>query len=119
MKHKVSQLEGALLDAAVAKVQGYELDEYGDNRTIRENGGAPSRWTPSSDWLQGGPLLQEKCSSLRRVYAGDLYNNWGDQPPWPETWEAHVGFHKLEGPTPLIAAMRAVVASKFGNEVDL
>jgi hypothetical protein len=53
------------------------------------------------------------------VYAGDLYNNWGDQPPWPETWEAHVGFHKLEGPTPLIAAMRAVVASKFGNEVDL
>ena len=60
MKHKVSELEGALLDAAVAKAEGYELDSDGDNRTVRDNGGAPSRWRPSTDWTQGGPIIERE-----------------------------------------------------------
>ena len=111
MKHKVSELEGALLDAAVAKAEGYELDSDGDNRTVRDNGGAPSRWRPSTDWTQGGPIIErERIATYPPLCVGDY-----------DEWEATVGGKMVgeRGPTPLIAAMRAYVASKFGEEVEL
>lgn len=126
MKHKVSELEGAELDAAVAKCEGYELDEYGDNRTIRENGGAPSAWHPSTDWLKGGGIIERE-----RIWIfAPSEKNEDETPPG---WGASIGCFfwnrgevsgdgeavHANGPTPLIAAMRAFVASRFGEEVEL
>lgn len=110
MKQKVSELKGALLDAAVARVEGYELDEYGDNRTIRENGGAPSRWWPSRLWEQGGPIIERERIQILPA-----------NPAGPSAWIARSfqGGIGGEGATALTAAMRAYVASKFGETVDL
>lgn len=117
MKHKVSELEGPLLDAAVAKALGYELDADGDNLSVRENGGGPSAWHPSTDWSHGGPLIER--------YGMRVWTRPGE--PWrvevlgTELGRENGGRHyaAASGQTLLIAAMRAFVASKFGAEVDL
>ncbi len=67
---------------------------------------------PHEDWAQGGPLIEKHLISVE-------YGHGGDQP-----WRAEIGFvHNLTdgvtvyGPTALIAAMRALVASVYGEEV--
>lgn len=99
---KVNQLEGAALDWAVAKcihlINGDDLDigfinEYG--------------YTPSTDWAQGGPIIQEEMIEIFRR---------------DEKWFAYSVNSKPEdfyGPTPLIAAMRCYVASHFGDEIEV
>lgn len=111
MKHKTAELSGALLDAAVAKALGWSLYD-----TTREERG----FAPSTDWKEGGPIIE-------REQIATLYSQWGFQ--MNPGWEAFVGelgperldsnFADGEGPTPLIAAMRAYVRAKLGDEVEL
>lgn len=64
-------------------------------------------YRPSSDWSLGGPIIE--CDRIQLYTAGDewlakvncLANNLG------------------VAPTPLVAAMRAYVASKSGDSVDI
>ena len=116
MKHKVSELSGALLDAAVAKAEGDALPNFWRDPEDGTCWTRPGReeWVPSCRWDQGGPLIERERISL----------NASDKPhkrdPWVATVDqpddgAGVGY----GPTPLIAAMRAYVASRLGQEVDL
>ena len=112
MKIKTSELTGAALDWAVAQLEG-----------ITEFGAPPQRSQAlefaimhpddpdlqfSTDWSQGGPIIdREKIS----VWTTD-----------GSTWHARdfVLVHLvLDGPTPLIAAMRCFVASRLGGEVDV
>jgi hypothetical protein len=53
VKYKVSELEGALLDAAVARAEG-------DNSPISVTAAAGGRtyWSPSTDWQYGGPIIE-------------------------------------------------------------
>jgi hypothetical protein len=98
MKHKVSDLEGALLNAAVAKSEG-----------IPWQLGARLY---SQSWADGGPIIERERICLE--HEGDSVN--------PEqVWTAgrDDGRSWSVGPTPLIAAMRAYCGSKFGDEVDL
>lgn len=105
MKIKTNQLAGPALDWAVAIAfnPGHEWGE----------------WQPSIDWAQGGPIIQEEQITLR--FSG---NDW-----IAEWWADNSGMAKNPaqrfrpnaykvGPTPLIAAMRCYVESKFGDEVD-
>jgi len=130
MKHKTAQLEGALLDAAVARAlgAGYALDR-GSNppRAMRidSTSGMYFPFMPSSKWGEGGPLIERE-----RIATWD---NGALHPPEDCTWTAGIqpegdetandlGIFALwmhVGPTPLIAAMRAYVASKLGEEVEL
>lgn len=108
MKHKVSELEGALLDAAVALVEGSALPDYWrdpDDGTCWLRPGR-EEWAPSSRWDQGGPIIERE-----RI---DCTCNLG-------TWWATTGMMRplCSGPTPLIAAMRCYVASKLGEEFEL
>lgn len=126
MKYKVSDLSGALLDAAVARCEGYELDSDGDNRTIRENGGSPSAWHPSTDWACGGPIIEREQISVwryidRMVERSDAYAGWWACADGAWGWDSGdvYGEAEKQGPTPLIAAMRAYTASVFGDEVEL
>jgi hypothetical protein len=114
---KVAELEGALLDAWVARAEGYDVipaptDPQG---CWVDTGGTPFPFRPSTDWAQGGQIIERERIDL----------TFGNE---PETWEAMVrpeykyGTYMRDngrgtGPTPLIAAMRAYVASKFGDEV--
>jgi hypothetical protein len=67
------------------------------------------RWfSPSTDWPQGGPIIDRENITWDGQAATICRHVNGKYPKWSEY-----------GPTPLIAAMRAFVASKLGDEVDI
>lgn len=107
---KVSELSGALLDYWVARAEGIEsgwLSLQDDGSAVCVLGPSVERcfeWSPSVDWGQGGPIIERE----RMYLEWDADGYWVASTPT----SGHV-----RGPTPLIAAMRAYVASKFGENV--
>ena len=118
---KVAELEGALLNYWVAKA-------LGDRELRLRDGKCETPFHPDFDfylfsptvaWHEGGPIIERNNITL----LDPNYCNSGQ-------WEAYMGAFpdvtkysivgmvaQGAGPTPLIAAMRAYVASKFGDEV--
>lgn len=69
---------------------------------------------PSSKWDWGGPIMERE--RIETSWNKDM-NEWGANVcPWPMQ-RANWGF--IYGPTMLIAGMRAFVASKLGDTVDV
>lgn len=112
MKIKSSELTGTHLDWAVAKCEGAEncwgkssLKPYEMYRGV----------SYSTDWSQGGPIMQREGIEIQK--GNPLYfpkgNERGDY--YEPLWVAG----KMHGPTILIAAMRYLVASKLGDEVEI
>lgn len=103
---KTSELQGAAIDWAVAKCKTF--DEYLENDLplhYSDANGEFVLWKPSTDWAQGGPIIEREGISIGQTGDG---------------WEATVdGCIYVFGPTPLIAAMRCYVASKLGDEVEI
>jgi hypothetical protein len=143
-KYKVSQLEeGSLLDAAVAKAEGWRLtrSEYGSKPELWDTGGGfyrvsgpagelgDERWRPSTWWGHGGPIIERELLVVspqaveHRVQFGwQTITAWVALAGVPYGIEHRAGIQgarKFLGPTPLVAAMRAYVASKLGDEVEL
>lgn len=134
MKHKVSELTGALLDTAVARSEGWQLMPGMSNvwavpSRVRGIGGdwidtstvEPTRpW--STDWTHGGPIIERKRITLVPFDDGD-----GQQ--WSATTDKHRGYideslpfwgiGSASGATALVAAMRAYVAGRFGPEIEV
>jgi hypothetical protein len=123
IKLKTSELTGAALDWAVAKCEGIELESgYGVQETsgyynrllvdgrMSKGQSMLVRYIPSTDWAQGGPIIELEGINLRAL-SGALWE--------AETWSAEGGQYLLDGPTPLVAAMRCYVASKLGDEIEL
>ena len=112
MKIKTSELTGVALDWAVAKAEGYTGVAL-ESRT--------GEWyTPSTDWAQGGPIIEREGITLSR----NEQKSFVGQQPWVSYFIEHLFTDEYEheyqyGPTPLIAAMRCYVASKLGDEVDV
>lgn len=102
-----SDLTGAALDWAVAKANGIDLDSsLGD-------------YLPSTDWAQGGPIIEREGIETAPTYTDDgkTVTGWtalmfNDQRCEPDLIQA-------SGPTLLIAAMRCYVHSKLGDTVDV
>jgi hypothetical protein len=88
---KTSELTGAALDWAVAKCEELEGVDY--------------EFSPTTDWLQGGPIIEREVID---VWSTGIKN-----------WGAANGHRTGSGPTPLIAAMRCFVLSKLGEEVEI
>lgn len=113
MKHKTAELEGVLLDAAVAKAEGCALTEYDDT-------GGPISFQPSALWEHAGPIIERE-----RIAAWKADGDWCAAVPGDSAYPGDCDYIDVtrrdgsSGPTPLIAAMRAYVASKFGEEVEL
>jgi hypothetical protein len=112
---KTSELTRAALDWAVAKAKRIELSHGCYNRLLvdgRMSAGQKmlAPYNPSTDWEQGGPIVELEGINLR-VLSGALWE--------AETWSAEGGQYLLDGPTPLVAAMRCYVASKLGDEVEV
>ncbi len=112
---KVSELEGTLLDYWVAKADSLPIRwEF----NAIEAGGERGRlfydfdnplyrfkvFSPSTDWSQGGPIAHREGINTTFFRSE---NQWG---------AGTICAYGL-GRTPLIAAMRCYVASKFGEEV--
>lgn len=109
----MSELTGALLDLWVARAEGETLAtakpefgrywlKQGDCGSVKE---CPSY---STDWAHGGPIIERERMAFRMTrndeIVADLMNDSG------------IGLGV--GPTHLVAAMCAYVASKFGDEVE-
>lgn len=127
---RVAELEGALLDFWVGKSEGFqsEYNEYEpENGALafderigvqvramgRDNRLCWVRYKPSTDWAQGGPIIEREGITV-------IEGHWGI------AFRACVCFcydfdlnDWIDGDTYLIAAMRAYVASKFGDEVSV
>lgn len=104
---KTSKLSGVALDWAVAVAEKetpvyLSVDKAFKNRT---SGIYIGDYSPSTNWEQGGPIIEREEISIELVsgeWVSQIHLNRGEQ-----------------GPTPLIAAMRCYVASKLGDEIDI
>jgi len=103
---KTSELTGAALDWAVAKCEGYidNCNTWLHDATVQEV--EDEHFKPSTDWAQGGPIIEREKIETRYIE------------PLKE-WHADTDCNCESGPTPLIAAMRCLVASRLGDEVDV
>lgn len=99
---KVSELLGPELDRWAAKADGKKFDE---------------EFRPSTDWAQGGPIIEREGVHIAPMPAKG--STWCAIAVGRLTVRASggAGGGWIEGPTPLAAAMRAYVVSKFGYEV--
>jgi len=112
---KTSELNGAALDWAVAKCEDI-LHPWGyiriqDGRVMwitpgdHENADQWHRYSPSTDWAQGGQIIERELISIEQ---SDKYG-----------WIASRKGPCSIGPTPLVAAMRCYVARKLGDELQI
>ncbi len=92
MKVKTSDLIGPALDWAVCGLEGQQMSRY---------------TMCSTDWSAAGSIIEREGIGI----GFDSHR---------EKWlAATLGDTERDGPTPLIAAMRAYVASELGNEVEI
>lgn len=79
----------------------------------------PSPFCPSSEWSHGGPMLDAHCKGFGLVLdeRAKTWRAFGYGDP------AGDGIHRFQriaaGQTILIAACRAIVAAKLGDEIDI
>jgi Protein of unknown function (DUF2591) len=114
---RTSELTGAALDWATAKCGGHQaVFTNGTLRPVfRKCEAVKDTWPSySTDWSQGGPIIERERISVE--YTGNAGRAWFAKPPGSAT---RVRRQMMDGPTPLIAAMRCYVASKLGDEVEV
>lgn len=125
MKYKVAELEGAQLAAAVAKAEGLEIvsmhaeehPEFGFCKVRDGKDEIPEKYAPQRHAAQGLAIIDREHIATE-FHTGD--GIWtGAVRSRRVSWEDWEDDGWGEGPAPLIAAMRAYVASKFGEEVEL
>ena len=126
---KTSELIGHALNFAMARVAGYKtaLDEVtcGPDewivigRELMYLTLDPEEflvWSPSTDWSQGGPLIDEYAISIMKplfddgIWIAERIN---------ETGEFHSGEGRQVGGTALIAMCRSLVSVLVGDTVSV
>jgi hypothetical protein len=116
MKIKVSEAKEKTLDYLVSLCEGatnlrydtvatWWVDFNEEPKALSSGWGKSQSWHPSTNWAQGGPIIEREYIWLE-INEGQCY--------------AHKnGLKFYEGETPLIAAMRCYVTSKLGLKVDV
>ena len=105
---KVSELNGVALDWAVAKCEGENSVAacyYADNTPLWLDESPEPEWKPSTNWAQGGPIIEREGIALGQTADG-----------WEATCDGAVYVY---GKTPLIAAMRCYAINNLGKEVEV
>lgn len=114
---KTSELIGPALDWAVAKCLG---TTNGKDQSMFKFWHIRGYANYSTDWAQGGPIIERELISIDTRFINASvehpHGRWG--------WQASCVTEDdkafwLDGPTPLIAAMRCYVAGKLGDEIDI
>lgn len=117
MKYQTEELEGNALDEACAIAERRAYRRRNDGKiTVSDPGTLGGLadvciegYRPSADWSWGGPIIERERIGL------DAYSTVRWNAFHPQRVEGTCGV----GPSPLVAAMRAYVASKLGDEVEL
>lgn len=107
---KTNELTGPALDWAVAKCEGNLITFDPEHHT---DSGSWEKY--STDWAQGGPIIEREEISIQCCYLDGEFDCWMAD---SKKLNDDDGMEQY-GPTPLIAAMRCFVASKLGEEVDI
>jgi hypothetical protein len=113
---KTSGLSGAALDYAVSLCKGFTFEAIDSFLAYREE---DKRFSYSTDWTQGGPIVEREGITVGPYHGKDCqptgvfqgYIGWNSEELEP--------LFQVDGPTPLIAAMRCYVASKLGDVVSV
>jgi hypothetical protein len=105
---KTSELKDLALDWAVAKIVFPDPDYEDADRSVYVYGDDEFHFTPSTNWAQGGPIIERERISVASI-----------DPHWQASMPTTFYEGEQDGPTPLIAAMRCYVASKLGYEVEI
>ena len=133
---KTSALIGPALDWAVSTTLGHKPEKDFHSHGMTWNGWwetaayidtKPNEYRRipkySTDWSQGGPIIEREEIGLDPVYCNGEFDSWraaGHDLQYDENGEYIDGSdHMMYGPTPLIAAMRCYCASKLGDEVEI
>lgn len=107
---ETSELTGEKLDYWIAKTVGVNVyfDAEIKGKLYLTEGG--DSYSPSTNWAQGGPLIEK--------YNIKIDNHVSDGWVMPTQWRAKMIQMPLKvGETPLLAAMRCLVAGAYGDEV--
>lgn len=113
MKIKTADLIDLALDWAVTHCTLVEVEYINDGITRCLLGVSPftGMYRPTVDWSQGWSIIEREGLDIMCLAGGD------------DGWQADKYLHTEKvtgfGPTPLIAAMRCLVASRLGDEVDI
>lgn len=115
MKIKTSELTGTALDWAVARAFGHEVAFNSGSLVIIKRHDVVDYFDPSTNWGWGGPIIDSELIALNVLKHQPNLGLW--------MASSNGGYNTPSipqyGPTPLIAAMRCLVASRFGDEVDV
>ena len=84
------------------------VDEAGVTRVLRAYSG---------QWSQGGPIIEREGISTRQVADGTWRADFSRAVL--KAYGSAYAFLQKAGPTPLVAAMRCLVASRLGDEVEV
>jgi hypothetical protein len=104
---KTSELTGKPLAWAVAKCEGIIVTTIAGSSGLFIGGGF-DKFKPSTDWSQGGPIIEREMIHLTRQYG-----------KWVAKMYMDDGVVSAKDSEPLIAAMRCYVASRLGDEVEI
>lgn len=110
---KTSDLTDDALDWAAATCEHFTLTtdgismllERGTELRILGANSSSLSYSPSTNWAQGGPIVERDIEELQREADGTF---WAATPT-----------HSARGATPLIAAMRCYVASRLCDKIDV
>ena len=123
MKIKTAGLIDTALDWAVTECNYVTCYFDHKGRLMEERGDLSWVYAPSTDWSQGGPIIEREELSVEPLYTSgglDCWQAYGHNLRYDDHGNYINGSdNRRYGPTPLIAAMRCYVASKLGDEVDV
>lgn len=122
----VAELTGTQLDAAVALAMDFVKMQRPHGEWVwntksafyaveQSRNGVYEVWAPSTDWRQGGPIIQDAAITVEPE--GEVGRD--------QSWSAGCddNFSRAKGwsigPTLLVAAMRYFVRTKLGESIDL
>ena len=133
---QTSELIGSGLNWAVAQCQT-EAVEIRKNDVFYSDSqfGESGLYCPSENWAHGGPIIEKEKIQLRQIDTDDklhrLYGKslakYGKFRPtdkgvdWVKPGKSYAKLETgyYQGKTPLVAAMRCYVASKFGDTINV
>jgi len=113
----VDELLGVDLNIAVALADGHQVRQS----AIKHAPGIHEQWPggnwewirqPSTAWEHGGPIIERECMAVD--YLDGEWHAWS-----PSARKFNGDGSDASGPTLLVAGMRAYVASKVGERIDL
>lgn len=126
MKIRTSDLTGKALTYVVCMLemphlvwgQTIGLHAHSDQLIVPELG-EPAMYSPYTGWGQCGPIIEREDIELTHAEQFEVRGIWrasADQKGLPKGMK---GYYQMLGPKQLIAAMRCLISSKLGNEVEI